>query len=58
LASPTTTWAETAATVAARIREHLDAGADHVAIQVLVAPGVDPLDGYRSLAAELIPFVP
>jgi probable F420-dependent oxidoreductase len=40
-------------TVAARLREHLDAGADHVCVQV-VADGVDlPLEGYRELAAAL-----
>ncbi|GAA4383379.1 LLM class F420-dependent oxidoreductase [Tsukamurella soli] len=37
-------------TVAAGIRAHLDAGADHVAIQVL---GDDPASGYRALAAAL-----
>ena len=42
-----------APTAAARIREHLDAGADHVAIQLLTPQGVDPIDGYRALAAEL-----
>jgi alkanesulfonate monooxygenase SsuD/methylene tetrahydromethanopterin reductase-like flavin-dependent oxidoreductase (luciferase family) len=28
----------TAETVAARLREHLDAGADHIAVQVLAGP--------------------
>jgi probable F420-dependent oxidoreductase len=42
-----------AQTVADRLTEHLDAGADHVAIQLLTAPGADPLDGYRQLAAAL-----
>lgn len=42
------------ATVAGRLTEHLDAGADHVAIQLLTAPGGDPLDGYRRLA-EVLP---
>jgi probable F420-dependent oxidoreductase len=41
--------------VAARLTEHLDAGADHVCIQLLTAPGVDPLDGYRQLAKVLQP---
>ena len=40
-----------AATVAAGLRAHLDAGADHVNIQVL---GEDPWPAYRALAAELI----
>jgi len=45
-------WGD-AETVAGRIREHLDAGADHVCVQV-VAEGLDlPLDGYRQLAAAL-----
>lgn len=43
-----------AAAVARRITEHLDAGADHVAIQLLTGPGEDPLDGYRRLADVLI----
>ncbi|MEN3362284.1 MAG: hypothetical protein V7637_6266 [Mycobacteriales bacterium] len=43
-----------AAAVAARVTEHLDAGADHVAIQLLTAPGEDPVDGYRRLADALI----
>ncbi|WP_028925878.1 LLM class F420-dependent oxidoreductase [Pseudonocardia acaciae] len=42
-----------AATVAARLREHLDAGADHVAIQLATEPGADPLPGYRELAEAL-----
>jgi probable F420-dependent oxidoreductase len=41
------------ATVAARIREHRAAGADHVAVQLLVPPGTDPLDGYGELARAL-----
>jgi probable F420-dependent oxidoreductase len=45
-------WGD-AETVAAAIRAHQDAGADHVCIQV-VAGGQDfPLDGYRELAATL-----
>jgi len=38
------------AAVAARLREHLDVGADHVCLQLLVEPGADPLPGYRRLA--------
>ncbi|SFP77644.1 probable F420-dependent oxidoreductase, MSMEG_4141 family [Amycolatopsis arida] len=44
-----------AATVAAGVRAHLDAGADHVAVQVVVgAGGGDPLPGYRALAEVLL----
>ena len=39
--------------VAAQLAEHFDAGADHVAVQLLTAPGEDPLDGYRKLAEAL-----
>jgi probable F420-dependent oxidoreductase len=39
--------------VAARLTEHLDAGADHVCLQLLTAPGADPLDAYRQLAQAL-----
>ena len=40
-------------TVATRVREHHDAGADHVCVQV-VADGQDfPLDEYRTLAPAL-----
>jgi probable F420-dependent oxidoreductase len=42
-----------AAAVAGRITEHLDAGADHVAIQLLTPPGDDLLAGYRQLADAL-----
>ena len=42
-----------AAQVAARLTEHLDAGADHVSIQVLTASGADPADGYRELAQAI-----
>jgi hypothetical protein len=38
--------------LAADVREHLDAGADHVAIQVL-PPTDDPLPTLRVLAREL-----
>ncbi|NMH99389.1 LLM class F420-dependent oxidoreductase [Pseudonocardia acidicola] len=41
------------ATVAARINEHLGAGADHVCAQVLVEAGADPLPAYRELAKAL-----
>jgi probable F420-dependent oxidoreductase len=41
-------------TIAAGLQAHLDAGADHVAIQVLTAPGHDPMPGYRQLARALI----
>jgi probable F420-dependent oxidoreductase len=37
--------------VAARLEEHLAAGADHVCVQVL---GDDPVDGYRRLADQLL----
>jgi alkanesulfonate monooxygenase SsuD/methylene tetrahydromethanopterin reductase-like flavin-dependent oxidoreductase (luciferase family) len=40
----------TAEQVAARLDEHLQAGADHVPVQVL---GDDPLAGYRALAPVL-----
>ena len=39
--------------VAARLTEHLDAGADHVSIQLLTAPGAGPDEGYRELAGAL-----
>jgi probable F420-dependent oxidoreductase len=41
------------AAVAARVREHLDLGADHVCLQLLHEPGADPLDGFRRLADAL-----
>jgi probable F420-dependent oxidoreductase len=41
-----------AATVAARLTEHLDAGADHVCAQVLT-DGPDPVPALRELAAAL-----
>jgi probable F420-dependent oxidoreductase len=41
--------------VARRVREHLDAGADHVCVQVLGADGdAFPREGYRRLAAVLL----
>ncbi|HUY46967.1 MAG TPA: LLM class F420-dependent oxidoreductase [Streptosporangiaceae bacterium] len=42
-----------AADVAARLTAHLDAGADHVCLQLLTAPDADPVDGYRQLAQAL-----
>jgi probable F420-dependent oxidoreductase len=40
------------ASIAARLTEHLDAGADHVTAQVITG-GEDPKPAYRALAAEL-----
>ncbi|GAB3500675.1 LLM class F420-dependent oxidoreductase [Amycolatopsis cihanbeyliensis] len=42
-----------AATIARGITAHLEAGADHVAVQVLTADGADPRPAYRELAAAL-----
>jgi len=42
-----------AATVAAGIRAHLAAGADHVCLQLLTPPAADPLPGLRALAEAL-----
>ena len=40
--------------VVSRLREHLDAGADHVCLQVLGSPAMDmPLRAWRELAAAL-----
>ena len=40
--------------VAARVREHLDAGADHVCVQLRAPDPGDPcLDGYAQLAEAL-----
>lgn len=39
--------------VAARVGAHLEAGADHVCVQLLDEPGADPMAGYRQLAAAL-----
>jgi hypothetical protein len=37
--------------IVGRIREHLDAGADHVCVQVLTAtPGVLPMKQWQELA--------
>jgi probable F420-dependent oxidoreductase len=43
----------TDAEVAARLQEHLAAGADHVAVQLLVPSDGDVFDGYRRLASAL-----
>lgn len=43
----------TAAAVAARLREHLDAGADHVCAQLLTPGLADPLPGLSELATAL-----
>ena len=40
--------------IATGLRAHLDAGADHVAVQVLTAGGTDPMAGYRQLARVLL----
>jgi probable F420-dependent oxidoreductase len=39
--------------VAAQLRRHLDAGADHVVIQLLTEPDADPVPGYRELGQAL-----
>jgi probable F420-dependent oxidoreductase len=41
-------------TVAARVREHLDAGADHVCIQALRGDAHVPIDDWRALAGALL----
>jgi probable F420-dependent oxidoreductase len=46
------------AAVARRVTEHLDAGADHVAIQLVPPRGQELLDGYRRLAAVLLDHDP
>lgn len=43
-----------AAAAAARIRAHLDAGADHVPVQLLTEQGADPLPGYRAIAEQTL----
>jgi probable F420-dependent oxidoreductase len=40
--------------IAAGLHAHLDAGADHVAVQILSAHDVDPLPAYRAMADALI----
>ena len=39
--------------VVAQLTRHLDAGADHVVIQLLTGPDADQQDGYRQLAQAL-----
>jgi probable F420-dependent oxidoreductase len=39
--------------VAGKLREHLDAGADHVCIQLLTEAEADPMPGYLALAEAL-----
>jgi len=46
-------WGD-AGRVAARVREHLEAGADHVCVQVVGGGDGFPLEGYRSLAGLLM----
>jgi probable F420-dependent oxidoreductase len=41
-------------TIATGLTAHLEAGADHVGIQVLADPGHDPMPGYRQLAKTLL----
>jgi probable F420-dependent oxidoreductase len=41
-------------TVAAGLHSHLEAGADHIGIQVLTADGENPMPGYRELARVLL----
>jgi probable F420-dependent oxidoreductase len=43
-----------ATSVAAALRRHIDAGANHVAVQLLTETGQDPLPGLQQLAALLI----
>ena len=43
----------TADQVAAQLSRHLDAGADHVAIQLVTESGADPVPGYREMARAL-----
>lgn len=45
-------WGD-AATIAGRVREHLEAGADHVCLQVVAGRPDFPLDEYRTLAPAL-----
>ena len=48
-------WGDEAA-IARRVREHVDAGADHVCIQVISAGGLQgfPIDAWRTLAPALV----
>jgi probable F420-dependent oxidoreductase len=43
-----------ASSAAARVQEHLDAGADHVPIQLLAGPDTDPLTDLGALAEVLV----
>jgi probable F420-dependent oxidoreductase len=40
--------------IKSRVQQHLDAGADHVCVQVMTPPGVAPIDGWRRLAPALL----
>lgn len=40
--------------IAVRLGEHVTAGADHVAVQLLTEPDADPLPAYTSLAGALL----
>ena len=44
----------TSDSVAAGLRAQLEAGADHIGIQVLTANGENPMPGYRQLARVLL----
>ena len=44
----------TADSVAVGLRAQLEAGADHIGIQVLTADGENPMPGYRQLAHALL----
>jgi probable F420-dependent oxidoreductase len=46
------------AAVSAGLGRHLDAGADHVAINLITAPGADPVAGFTALAGALFPGGP
>ena len=43
-----------AVAVAARLQAHLDAGADHVCVQLITAKHADPLDDYGQIARALL----
>ena len=43
-----------AAEVAAQLRAHLDAGANHVALQLITPEDADPVPQYAQLAAALL----
>ena len=49
--TPSSGWGDAPA-AAARIRAHLDAGADHVPVKLLTEQGADPLPGYRAIAEQ------